>query len=110
MIKFILIGFGNGILFGLLDAVLNANPIAQKALEAYKPILKASVNAPAGILIDLFYGFALGFIFLILYRPGGDHAAGDHLLGRRGQGTHPDRPPHGGRCRHSQNDGLPRLD
>jgi hypothetical protein len=51
-----------------MDALINANPFAQKTFEFYKPIARTSVNAPAGVIIDLLYGFVLGFIFLMIYQ------------------------------------------
>ena len=35
-------------------------------MECYKPIAKTSVNIPAGIATDLFYGFVMCGIFLLL--------------------------------------------
>ncbi|MBU2566154.1 hypothetical protein KKG46_01185 [Patescibacteria group bacterium] len=67
MIKYITVSIVNGFLFGVMDGIINANPFAQKLFEAYKPIAKTSINAPAGIFIDLIYGFALGAIFLLIY-------------------------------------------
>lgn len=67
MIRYLIVSTISGLLFGLMDAIINANPLAQKLLEAYKPIAKTSVNTPAGILIDLMYGFAMGAIFLLIY-------------------------------------------
>ena len=63
----------SGILFGVMDGLANANPFAQKLFEAYKPNAKSSVNVPAGVAIDLAYGFVLAGVFLMLYRslPGG---------------------------------------
>ena len=73
MLRFIIVSFVNGILFGIMDAIINANPYAVKIFEVYKPIARTSVNAPAGIIIDIIYGFVMGFIFLVLYPslPGG---------------------------------------
>jgi hypothetical protein len=68
MTKYILISIVSGILFGIMDGVINANPIAVKMHEIYKPIAKTTVNVKAGILIDLFYGFTLAALFLLLYR------------------------------------------
>jgi len=73
MRRYVIVGLASGILFGVLDAVINANPLAQRLYEAYRPIARASVNAPAGVAIDLVYGFVLAGIFLLLYAslPGG---------------------------------------
>ena len=47
--------------------MINANPIAIRLYEVYKPIAKARVNFIAGIVIDLAYGFILAALFLLLY-------------------------------------------
>jgi len=67
MIRFIIISIFGGIIFAILDGIINANPLAQKFMESYTPIAKASINMPVGILIDLFYGFMMCGIFLLLY-------------------------------------------
>ncbi len=51
-----------------MDGLIKANPLAQKLFGAYKPIAKSSVNVPAGIIIDLIYGFVMAGIFLLLYQ------------------------------------------
>ncbi len=73
MLRFIIVSLANGILFGIMDALINANVYAAKLFEVYKPIVRTSVNAPAGIVIDIIYGFVMGSIFLVLYPslPGG---------------------------------------
>jgi len=58
----------SGILFGIMDGLINANPYAQKLYAVYKPIAKRSANVPAGIAIDLVYGFILAGLYLLLYR------------------------------------------
>jgi hypothetical protein len=67
MTTYILVSVISGILFGILDGLINANPIATKLFEAYKPIARASVNFVAGVIIDLAYGFILAGLFLLLY-------------------------------------------
>ncbi len=67
MITYLIVGAASGILFGILDAALNANPLARKLFEFYKPIARTSFNPLAGILIDLVYGFAMAGLFLLLY-------------------------------------------
>jgi hypothetical protein len=73
MLAYVLVSILSGILFGVLDMLINANPLAQRLHEFFKPIARTSVNAPAGMLIDLVYGFAMAGIFLLLYKslPGG---------------------------------------
>jgi hypothetical protein len=67
MTRFIIVCLVSGILFGMLDGLINANPYAQKLMECYRPIAKLSVNIPAGIIIDVFYGFVMCGIFLLIY-------------------------------------------
>lgn len=67
MTSYILVSVISGILFGILDGLINANPLATRLYEAYKPIAKTSVNFVAGILIDLAYGFILAGLFWLLY-------------------------------------------
>ena len=67
MIQYIIVSVVGGILFGVMDGLINANPLAQKLYKVYKPIAKTSMNVPAGIVIDLVYGFVMAGIFLILY-------------------------------------------
>ena len=67
IISYIIVGIVSGILFGIMDGFINANPLAQKLYKVYKPIAKTSMNVPAGIVIDLVYGFVMAGIFLILY-------------------------------------------
>lgn len=68
MSSYIIVSFVSGILFAVLDGLINANPFAQKIHEVYKPIARTSVNVPAGVVIDLVYGFVMAGIFLLLYR------------------------------------------
>jgi hypothetical protein len=67
MVSYIIVSIVCGILFGALDGLINTNPLGRKLNECYQPIAKKSVNAPVGIIIDLFYGFTLAGIFLLLY-------------------------------------------
>ena len=67
MIRYILASIGSGILFGLMDGLINANPIAQRLYRVFEPIAKKSVSMLAGVAIDLAFGFAMAGIFLLLY-------------------------------------------
>lgn len=67
MTRYIIVSIINGFLFGMMDAIINANPFAQKIFAFYKPLARSSVNVPAGIFIDLIYGFVMGAIFLLIY-------------------------------------------
>jgi len=68
MTRYIIVSISSGILFGILDGVLNANSLAQKLFAVFKPIAKTSINPMAGILIDLVYGFVMAGVFLLLYK------------------------------------------
>ena len=66
MLRYIVVSIASGLLFGVLDGVINANPLARRLLAVYQPIARTSINAPAGIAIDLAYGFALAGMFVLL--------------------------------------------
>jgi len=67
MISYIVVSIVSGILFGVMDGAINANPLAQRLYKVFKPIAKTSMNVPLGIVIDIVYGFVMAGIFLILY-------------------------------------------
>ena len=67
MIGYAVVSVVSGILFGILDGVINANPLAQRLYEVYKPIARTTINPLAGIVIDLVYGFIMAGVFLLLY-------------------------------------------
>ncbi len=66
MRRYILAGVATGVLFGLLDGFINANPLAQRLYSVFKSIARPSINLPAGLAIDLAFGFAMAGIFLFL--------------------------------------------
>ena len=68
MTRYIIVSVISGVLFGVLDALVNANPVAQKLYDVYKPIAKTSINPIAGMVIDLVYGFVMAGVFLVLYQ------------------------------------------
>jgi len=68
MIRYIIVSISSGILFGILDGLINANPFAQKLYAVFKPIAKTSINPVAGIVIDIVYGFVMAGVFLLLYK------------------------------------------
>jgi hypothetical protein len=67
MIRYIIVSIGSGILFALMDGVMNANPLAQRLYKVFEPIARKSINVPAGLAIDLFYGFVMAGVFLVIY-------------------------------------------
>jgi hypothetical protein len=66
MIRYVVVSVGSGILFGVMDGLINANPMAQRLYKVFEPIARKSINVPAGIAIDLVYGFAMAGAFLLL--------------------------------------------
>jgi hypothetical protein len=67
MITYIIISVISGILFGVLDGVINANPLAQRLYKVYCPIARTLLNPAKGIVIDLVFGFVMAAVFLLLY-------------------------------------------
>jgi hypothetical protein len=66
-ILYIVVSLVSGVLFGLMDGLASANPLATQFYAFYNPLARGSINVPAGIIIDLVYGFLLASIFLMLY-------------------------------------------
>ena len=64
---YIFVSVVSGILFAILDGVINANPLAQRLYAVYKPIARTSINPLVGMVIDLAYGFIMAGVFLLLY-------------------------------------------
>jgi hypothetical protein len=66
--KYIIVSIISGILFGIMDGLINVNHLAQGLYEVFRPIAKTAINVPTGIVIDLIYGFVMAGVFLLLYR------------------------------------------
>jgi hypothetical protein len=66
--KYIIVSIISGILFGMMDGIINANPLARRLYAVYKPIARTSVNVLAGVVIDLLNGFVMAGVFLLLYK------------------------------------------
>lgn len=64
MVRFIIAAVVTGILFGAMDGFINGNALAARLMECYKPIAKTTINIPAGIIIDLLYGFVITAVFI----------------------------------------------
>jgi hypothetical protein len=67
MLGYIIVSVVSGILFAILDGLINANPFAQRLYAVYKPIARTSLNPLAGIVIDLVFGFVMAGVFLLLH-------------------------------------------
>jgi hypothetical protein len=67
MAEYLVVSVVAGILFGVMDAAINGNPLARKLFAVYAPVAKTEINIPVGLAIDLIYGFAMAGLFLVLY-------------------------------------------
>ena len=67
MVRYVIVSIGSGMLFGLMDGLINANPLARKLNKVFEPIARKSLSIPVGLAIDLVYGFAMAGVFLLLY-------------------------------------------
>ncbi len=67
MTSYVAVAVVSGVLFAVLDGVLNANALARRLFAVYKPIARRSINVAAGLLIDLAFGFLMAALFLLLY-------------------------------------------
>lgn len=66
MIRTIVVGLIAGVVFLTLDAIVHANPLAQRLYDVCRPIARPSVDALAGSAIDLGYGVVLAALFVML--------------------------------------------
>ena len=68
MVRYVIVSIVSGILFGVLDGIINANPLAQRLYDIYRPIARTTINVPAGIVIDIAYGFIMAAVFLMIFK------------------------------------------
>ena len=66
--RYVVASIAIGVIFILLDALVNANPLAEQAYAVFAPIVRPGTDIVPAIAIDLAYGFALSAMFLVLYR------------------------------------------
>jgi hypothetical protein len=60
MIRYLIVSIASGLLFGTMDSLINANPLAQRLFAAFKPVARTTVNVPAGIFLFLYKSRARG--------------------------------------------------
>jgi len=77
-LRILSVGLGAGLVFAILDGLLNANPLAVRLYAVYRPIARTSVNAPLGVALDLIFGVVMASIYVALVPalPGGPVAKG----------------------------------
>jgi hypothetical protein len=63
MIRYIIISLASGVLFGAMDGLINANPLAQRLYQVFKPVAKTSINVPAAALL---YTLAAGLCEMLV--------------------------------------------
>jgi hypothetical protein len=68
MLRYVIVSLVSGLGFGILDGLINANPLAAKLFAVYKPIAREKIPVSAGFAIDFAYGFAMAGIFRLLFR------------------------------------------
>ncbi len=66
MFRIAWVGVGAGLVFAILDGVLNANPLAQRLFAFYKPVAREAVRAPLGLAFDLISGVVMAGLFVLL--------------------------------------------
>ena len=66
MVRYILVSVASGILFGIMDGIFNANPLAQRLYGFFEPIARKRINIAMGFIIDVVFGFALAGIFILI--------------------------------------------
>lgn len=66
MTKYVLVSLGVGVLFVVLDGLLNVNPLARRVHAAYEPIARKTLNPLLATAIDMAYGFVIAGLYLLL--------------------------------------------
>lgn len=64
--RILLVGVAAGLVFAILDGLINANPVAQRLYAVYRCIARESVNAPLGLVFDLVAGIVMAFLFVAI--------------------------------------------
>ncbi len=67
IVTILIVGLIGGLLFAVMDGLINANPLAVRLYAVFKPIARAKLNMPVALAIDLAYGLIMAGIFILLY-------------------------------------------
>jgi len=72
-LRVLAVGAAVGVVFAILDGLLNTNPVAQRVYAVYRPIARQSVNALLGLSFDIVSGVVMAALFVALLPalPGG---------------------------------------
>jgi hypothetical protein len=62
----ILVGLASGLLFAILDVLINANPLARRLNALFLPIARQRVNPIVGLAIDLVFGVVMAVAYVQL--------------------------------------------
>ena len=66
MLTYLIVGIAGGIIFVILDFVLNVNPLAQRLSEPYRPLARKAMPLAAAVAIDILSSMAMAGTFLLL--------------------------------------------
>ncbi len=66
--RYIIVSWVCGIVYWILDGVINWNPYAIKLFEIYRNNIKTSFSIQKSLFVYLIYGFAMAGIFKVLYK------------------------------------------
>ena len=66
MPTYLLVGLAGGVIFLMLDAIVNGNPLAQRLSSPYRPIARTRLMIIPALAIDILYGLAMAGLFLLL--------------------------------------------
>jgi hypothetical protein len=64
--RILAVGLAAGLMFAVMDGLINANPVAQRLYAVYRPIARESVNAVLGLTFDLVSGIVMAILFVAL--------------------------------------------
>jgi hypothetical protein len=73
-LRILWVGLVAGVVFAILDALINANPMGARALAFYKPIARGQFRMPPDALIYILLAgileiYLLGLVSGLLYKP-----------------------------------------
>lgn len=64
--RYVVVSLVTGLLFGILDGIINGNSLARRLHASLAPAARKKLKLPAGLAIDLAYGFLMTALFMVL--------------------------------------------